>query len=114
MGSDESVPFSETYLKPGYPGIREHLAALQGTAMHLLLEGEYGEIIEDIRQQVHAISLDAEVAALLKVPAGSPGLEIRRRFFGSGWRLVLSGHVVHPGSQYNYATRFTREHPAAE
>lgn len=112
-GSEQPVAFSEMYIKAGFPGIRKHLRALQGTAMHLLLEREYGEIIDDIRQQIHANSLSAEAAAILNVPAGSPGLEVRRRFYGAGGRLVLSGHVVHPGTHYHYDTRFLREHPAA-
>jgi DNA-binding GntR family transcriptional regulator len=77
--------------------------------MHLLLEREYGEVIHDIRQQIHAISLSSEAASILRVPAGSPGLEVRRRFYGAGGRLILSGHVVHPGSHYHYDTRFLRE-----
>ncbi len=112
-GSDQAVAFSEMYIKPGFPGIREHLMASSGIAMHLLLEREYGEMIHDIRQQIHAISLSDEAAAVLRVPAGSPGLEVRRRFYGAGGRLVLSGHVVHPGTQYHYDTRFMREGPGS-
>ena len=110
-GSDEAVAFSEMYIKPGFPGIREHLRSRSGIAMHLLLEREYGEVIHDIRQQIHAIALSDEAAAILRVPAGSPGLEVRRRFYGAGGRLVLSGHVVHPGAHYHYDTRFMREEP---
>lgn len=109
VGSDEPVAFSETYLKEGFPDIKEHLANLQGSAVHLLLERQYGEVIEEIRQQVSAMPLDENIAAALGVPAGSPGLEIRRRFYGSGGRLILSGHVVHVGNQFNYASRFIRE-----
>ena len=108
-GSDEPVAYSETYLRDGFPGIGRHLAALQGTAMHLLLEREYGEVVEEIRQQVHAIAVDGEVASALKVPPGSPGLEIRRRFYGLGGRLVISGRVVHAGPEFGYASRFIRE-----
>jgi DNA-binding GntR family transcriptional regulator len=114
VGSDVPVAFSETYLKQGFPNIKKHLATLQGTAVHVLLEREYGEVIEEIRQQVFAIHLNEEIAGILNVPVGSPGLEIRRRFFASGGRMILSGHVVYPGAQFSYSTRFLREHTAAE
>ena len=93
--------------------VREHLMSRSGTAMHVLLEREYGEVIHEIRQQIHAIPLSEEAAAILRVPAGSPGLEVRRRFYGAGGRLVLSGHVVHAGTQYHYDTRFMREGPGS-
>lgn len=109
VGSDEPVAFSETYLKDGFPNIKEHLSNLQGSAFHLLLERQYGEVIEEIRQQVSAMVLDEKIAAALGVAVGSPGLEIRRRFYGSGGRLILSGHVIHVGSKFNYASRFIRE-----
>ncbi|MGE4241463.1 GntR family transcriptional regulator [Ramlibacter sp.] len=109
-GSDDPAAVSETYIRDGFPGIRRHLADLHATAIHVLLEREYGEVIEEIRQQIHAIAIDAAEAAILRVPAGSPGLQIRRSFFAAGGRLILAGHVTHPGAQYHYGTRFMREH----
>jgi DNA-binding GntR family transcriptional regulator len=107
-GSDEPIAFSETYVRNDYPGLREHLARLRGP-VYGVLEREYGETIVEVQQQVFAVSLANEMAGALHVEAGSPGLEIRRRFFNAGGRLVISGHVVHAGSRFNYASRFIRE-----
>jgi len=108
-GSDQAVAFSETYLKPDFPNIRKHLANLSGTALHVMLEREYGEVIQEIRQRIVSIALSEEVAHVLNAKPGSPGLEIRRRFYGPGNRLVISGHVIHAGSQFSYESRFIRE-----
>jgi len=55
-----------------------------------------------------SINMDAEVAAALNEKAGVASLEIRRRFYGKGRRLVLSGRVVQV-SGFSYDTHFVRE-----
>lgn len=104
----EPVAFSEMYLHTGFAGIRQHIAKLEGSSMHAMLEREYGETVEEIQQQVVAINLDVEVARALNEKEGVAGLEIRRRFYGKGRRLVLSGRVVHV-SGFSYDSHFVRE-----
>lgn len=107
-GNSEPAAFSEMYLRSGFPGVRQHIAALKDSSIHAMLEREYGETIEEVQQQVLAINLDAEVAGALNEKEGIAGLEIRRRFYGKGRRLVLSGRVVHC-SGFSYDSHFVRE-----
>jgi GntR family transcriptional regulator len=108
VNSDTPFVFSENYINDCFPQIRDHLKTLHGT-VHALLERHYGERIEEMRQQIHAISLPSEIAEILHVPARSPGLEIRRRFFGAGGRLIMSGRAVYPGDSYHHSVRFLRD-----
>lgn len=106
---NEPVAFSENYVHSGFAGLRNHISELKSSTIHAVLEREYGETIEEVSQQIGAIPLDAALSELLAVEAGSPGLEIRRRFFGKGNRLVLSGRAVHVASRFCYESHFVRE-----
>jgi GntR family transcriptional regulator len=102
------VAFSESYFHSAFTDIKKHVNSLGDTSMHMMLEREYGETIEEIQQQIVAVALDAEVAHALHEEPATVGLEIRRRFYGKGRRLVLAGRVVHAGSRFTYGSRFLR------
>jgi GntR family transcriptional regulator len=107
-GNSQAVAFSEMYLHSGFQGVRQHIASLGGSTIHAMLEREYGETVEEIQQQVIAVNLDAELAQALNEKEGAAAIEIHRRFYGKGRRLVLSGRVVHV-SGFSYDSHFVRE-----
>lgn len=104
----EPVAYSESYFHSSFADIERHVSALGGSSMHVMLEREYGETIEEINQQIVAVSLEEDVARALHEEPNTVGLEIRRSFYGKGRRLVLSGRVVHAGSRFTYGSRFLR------
>lgn len=108
-GSDTPVAFSETYIHSGFPDLKNRMASLESSTIHAMLEREYGETVEEVQQQMRGILLDAGIARALHAQEGSAGLEIRRRFFGKGHRLLLSGRVVHLGPHFSYDSHFIRE-----
>jgi GntR family transcriptional regulator len=108
-GPHVPVAVVQMWIRAGYPGIERRLREIGGTAVHALLEQHYGEQIDEIRQDIVAIALDATVAARLGVATGSPGLKILRRFRGRSGRIVLVGHVIYPGDAFSYGGSFRRE-----
>jgi DNA-binding GntR family transcriptional regulator len=48
-----------------------------------------------MRQDIAAIALSHQHAASLEIPAGSPGLQIVRRFYGRGGRLLEATVNIH-------------------
>jgi GntR family transcriptional regulator len=108
IGDTTAVATSEIFLRAAYPGIEAHLQDLHG-AVHVVLEEHYGEIIDEVHQEILAIEADAPTAAALGLETGAPALEVRRRFFGPGDRLILLGRVVYPGHSFSYTARFRRD-----
>jgi GntR family transcriptional regulator len=110
VGSAETaVAVTRMWIRAEYPGLERRLRDIGGTAVHRLLEDEFGEQIEEIEQEITAIAVDAADAQRLGVAPGSPGLRIYRRFRGRGGRVVLAGHVVSPGGRFSHTSRFRRD-----
>lgn len=110
FADDEADPvaYSESFFHTSFDGIEKHVSSLGESSMYAMLEREYGETIEEISQEIAALALEDEVARALHEAPGTAGLEIRRKFYGKGRRLVLVGRIVHAGSRFTYSSRFLR------
>jgi GntR family transcriptional regulator len=104
-----AIAVMECYLRDHYPGIEQVLHEIGETAIHRMLEQRYGEQMDEIRQEISAVSIAPADAAQLGVEAHSPGLKIERRFLGRGGRLVFAGHLVYPGETFSFSGNFRRE-----
>ena len=108
VGDDLPIAVSEIYMRMNYPGIERHLKRPQ-IPITVILERKYGEIIEEIRQEIFAVPMPAEPAAVLGVPPGAPALEVRRRFYASAGRLVYVGRILHASERFGFSMRFQRD-----
>ncbi|MCZ8149417.1 MAG: GntR family transcriptional regulator [Roseomonas sp.] len=76
--------------------------------VYRLIEREVGLKVVDMRQDIAAIALSHQHAASLEVPAGSPGLQIVRRFYGRGGRLLEATVNIHAAApRFSYRIRTT-------
>lgn len=102
-------PFSVTrlYLNPALKGIER---ALRGTKapVYSIIERDFGVRIERVEQVISGVVLDEEDAANLGVPAGTPGLAVRRSYFDEAGRLVEFADNVHPASRFAYRMELRR------
>ena len=107
--SDAGTPFSITrlYLNPALKGIER---ALRGARrpVYSIIERDFGVRIERIEQVISGVVLDGEDAAHLGVPAGTPGLAVRRSYFDESGRLVELADNVHPASRFAYRMELRR------
>jgi GntR family transcriptional regulator len=55
--------------------------------------------------EVEAVSADADLVPLLKVPAGFPLLKVRQAFFDATGRPVERGMIVYRGDRYRFRSR---------
>lgn len=98
---------SEIYLRAWYPGVEEHLRALTG-AIHVMLSREYGAMVEEIRQDARAVLLDAGTAEAVGSTPGSAGMEVVRRYYVHGERLVLMGRIIYAAERFSFSMRLRR------
>ncbi len=61
-----------------------------------------------VKTLIFQVFLDAHDAPNLDVPAGSPGLAIRRSYFDETGRLVELADNVHPADRFTYRMELRR------
>lgn len=78
-----------------------------------LIEKRFHETIVEIQQDIAAITkMQPEEAAHLKLPKGSPGMEITRRYFGRSGRVLEVARSIHPSEVFRYSMRVQLHHGA--
>jgi DNA-binding GntR family transcriptional regulator len=102
-------PFGVTrlFLNPALKGLEKALRGSPGP-VYSLIERDFGVRIDRVEQLIAAIVLDEQDAANLGVPAGSPGLSIRRSYFDENGRLVELADTVHPADRFTYRMELHR------
>jgi len=82
---------------------------IHARAIFAQIEDRYGVPIQEVHQEIQATLLDATQAALLQSFPGSPALEITRRFFGAGHKLIELSRNLHPADRFRYAMKVRRD-----
>lgn len=102
-------PFGVTrlYLNPVLKGIERRLRGAGGP-VYALIERDFGVRIDRVEQVITGVSLDAEDAAHLGVPPGTPGLAIRRSYFDERGRLLEMADNVHPAARFAWRMELRR------
>ena len=92
-----------------YAGVRAQLRGSR-VAIGSLIEQAYGERITAIEQDVQAVSISPELAAVLAVEAGTPGLQVARRYLGADGRPFEFASSLHPASRFGLTMRLESLH----
>ena len=78
-----------------------------------LIEKRFHETILEIQQDIVVLTkMQADESTWLKVPRGSPGMEITRRYFGRNGRVLEVARSVHPSEVFKYSMRVQLHHGA--
>jgi GntR family transcriptional regulator len=77
-------------------------------ALFRLVEKQSGEVFVEILQEIRAKLLDAATARQLGTSPGSAALEITRRYFSTGRRLVMVSVNTMPSDRFFYSVAITR------
>jgi GntR family transcriptional regulator len=78
-------------------------------ALFVLVEKQSGEPLTEIHQEIRATILDDQMASALSAEAGTAALEITRRYFGTGRRLLLMSNNILPSDRFFYAVSLKRD-----
>jgi DNA-binding GntR family transcriptional regulator len=73
------------------------------SALFQFIEKQTGNPIADIQQEIRATLIGADVAVRLDAAPGAPALEITRRYFSTGRRLVLVSINTMPADRFFYS-----------
>jgi DNA-binding GntR family transcriptional regulator len=109
---DDSIPlptaWNETYIIETYAAIHNQMGAHKGP-IYNLIERTFGERIDAIEQDVSAVELSAEVAKVLSARVRSPGLRVKRIYFGRGNRPVMVGYNTYPPDPFTFNMRLEHD-----
>ncbi|MXP64979.1 GntR family transcriptional regulator [Roseomonas sp. M0104] len=88
-----------------FAGVTE-LPDLVTTPAYRLIGRRFGVAVAEVQQEITAIALDEAQAAALRAAPGSPGLQIRRRFYAADGRLLESTGNIHAAAdRFAYSLR---------
>ena len=76
------------------------------TAVFALVERESGEPIVEIKQDIRPARIGAERAPKLGAAPDDLALEIARRYYGAGGRLLLMSKTTLPADRFSYSMTF--------
>ncbi|WP_075214275.1 GntR family transcriptional regulator [Mongoliimonas terrestris] len=76
------------------------------TAVFALVEDRSGEHVVEIKQDIRPAAIPPERAGFLGSAAGDLALEITRRYFGSGGRLLQMSKTLLPADRFSYSMTF--------
>lgn len=106
----ESLPLSwiNVYID-GRVAPRLKIPKLLRPALFRLVEQQSGETFVEIFQEIRATILNVATAKRLGSLPGSPALEITRRYFSTGRRLIMVSVNTLPSDRFFYSVRIKRD-----
>jgi DNA-binding GntR family transcriptional regulator len=107
-GDERPLSWTEIYVD-GRLAEQLSLPRTLRTALFVLLEKQSGEMLTEIQQEIRATVIDATMAARLDADPGAPALEITRRYFSTGRRLVLVAVNTLPADRFFYSVEIKRD-----
>ena len=99
-----AICVSDLYIDAAFRGIERQFNRGAG-AIYRLIENTYGLRVEEVEQEMSAVSLSEAVAHRLGATTGAPALRIQRRYFGADGRLLEASVSDHPADRFAYAMR---------
>lgn len=106
------VAYSEIHIPLAFGAVLDETAKSR-QPIFALIEKRFHETIVEIRQDIAVIAaMTPDESTWLKVPPGSPGMEITRRYLGRSGRLLELARSVHPSDRFKYSMRVQLHHGA--
>ena len=106
------VAYSEIHIPLAFGAVLKDKARSR-QPIFALIESRFHQTIGEIQQDITCLArLTPEESGYLKVPPDSPGMQITRRYFGTGGRVLEVARTVHPSELFKYSMRVQLRHGA--
>lgn len=97
----------DLYLLPEFAGVAEWMGR-RDLPVYEMIEREFGHRVMDVHVEIRAGLVPASLAAVLEVPAGSPSLQVVRRYHGEDRKVFEVSVSEHPADRYTYSVQLRR------
>jgi len=102
------ICWTDVYVDLAYADIAGLVRESPQTLISSLIEARYGRRIARIRQDVRAVSLSPPLAGLLKAEAGSPALQLVRRYLDASSDAFEISVTTHPADRFTFSMQMER------
>jgi GntR family transcriptional regulator len=106
-GSEFPICRTEYYINRGFAAVGRLLQRHSGPIFPLI-EDLFGLSIVEVRQEIAAVLIPAELAGELAVRAGTPALEVHRRYTTSDGDVAQVTINTHPASRFRHSMTLRR------
>jgi GntR family transcriptional regulator len=103
VGEDRPFCWNEVYLDNRLAGVVRDMDCLR-VALFQLVEQATGDRILEIQQDMRPVMMSDHIADQLQMPRGEMALQLTRRYFASGRRLLEYAVQTLPASRFVYRT----------
>jgi DNA-binding GntR family transcriptional regulator len=109
---DESVPipiaWNNTYIVAPYAEAAKYISKVEGP-IYSLLERMFDERVDEIEQDIGAVLINAPIAKKLNVAPNTPGLRIKRTYFGKRAKPIMFGFNIYAGDRFSLNMRMRHD-----
>lgn len=106
-GADTPVCRTEYYINRAFAAVGRMLQNHSGPIFPLI-EDLFGLSIVEVRQEISAVGISAELAGRLKVEPGTPALEMQRTYITSDGEVAQVTVNTHPASRFRHSMTMRR------
>ncbi|MGA0102725.1 MAG: GntR family transcriptional regulator [Steroidobacteraceae bacterium] len=107
--ADDQPPvcWTDLYLRPAHRDVVAAVGRRPGL-VHELIEAQHGLRTERVEVDVRAGQLSATVCTALQAEAGSPSMNVVRRYLDAEGALIFVSLSEHPGDRFTYSLTLER------
>lgn len=105
--SDPPICRTEYYINRSFAAVGRMLGNHTGPIFPLL-EDLFGISIVEVRQEIAAVQLSPQLATVLEVAAGTPALQMQRRYTTSDSEIAQVTVNTHPASRFRHSMTMRR------
>jgi DNA-binding GntR family transcriptional regulator len=102
------VGWTDVYLQPAYAEIGDIVRQSPGVLISSLIETRYGRRIEQIQQEIRAVTMSEPMAQTLQVAPGSSALKIIRWYSDAAGDVFEVSVSLHPAERFSVSMLLKR------
>lgn len=102
------VGWTDVYIEPAYAEIAEIVRHSSGVLISTLIETRYGRRIEQIEQEIRAVTIDEPMAYSLQVAVGTTALKIIRWYSDATGSVFEVSISIHPAERFSVSMLLKR------
>ena len=103
----QPICYTDLYISPAFADVVAHVGQ-ERTAVHAMIERQYGVNVQDVLQDIEAAEADLNLATRLGIKVGAPVLIVRRRYFDDLGNLIEFAMNAHPADRFRYEMTLQR------
>ena len=107
LDSGEMLVWGDVYIDQQFKGITDRIATYDGFICDLI-EEEYGIAVSEIHQTIRPVTIPDAICAEMKLPTGSLGLEMTRRYLSYLKQPVEVSINIFPAERSAYTITLSR------